>query len=317
MKLWFNKSNKFVEQIGANGATSKVEVTPTLECKDQEYLGLNKNRYIMKNGAIPANKFVLQANYADSSCSHNGSLLRLIQDTWYNAVFGLDRQSKLRTAPQLFTSGARITHNDERIGEDGSWVDGLYNIPSDNKNYNANWANKTWTEISGMPFPYVIRNSADSFPCSVFYKDTSLGQNDLTFLGQYVFMDDKKSDYCYGERSIYYTEDPSDPFCLKTKNRKLDSNENKVWDNSKVLQVEVVYPNSPLTSYVSKLVASEYELDENDVLTPKPGSTINRFDDLVGYDEDGRSLYQWEQHFELIYPDKEDIVDKNNNFDQQ
>ena len=317
MKLWFNKSNKFVEQIGANGATSKVEVTPTLECKDQEYLGLNKNRYIMKNGAIPANKFVLQANYADSSCSHNGSLLRLIQDTWYNAVFGLDRQSKLRTAPQLFTSGARITHNDARIGEDGSWVDGLYNIPSDNKNYNANWANKTWTEISGMPFPYVIRNSADSFPCSVFYKDTSLGQNDLTFLGQYVFMDDKKSDYCYGERSIYYTEDPSDPFCLKTKNRKLDSNENKVWDNSKVLQVEVVYPNSPLTSYVSKLVASEYELDENDVLTPKPGSTINRFDDLVGYDEDGRSLYQWEQHFELIYPDKEDIVDKNNNFDQQ
>jgi len=29
----------------------------------------------MKSGAIPANKFVLQANYADSSGVHNGSIL--------------------------------------------------------------------------------------------------------------------------------------------------------------------------------------------------------------------------------------------------
>jgi len=39
---------------------------------------LNKNRYKMKNNSIPANKFVLQANYADSSGVHNGGLLRLI-----------------------------------------------------------------------------------------------------------------------------------------------------------------------------------------------------------------------------------------------
>jgi len=63
----------------------------------------------MKDGAIPSNKFVLQANYADSSGVHNGGLLRLIQDTWYNAL--IDGEYKLRTAPQLFASGARITHN--------------------------------------------------------------------------------------------------------------------------------------------------------------------------------------------------------------
>jgi len=90
MKIWFNKSGKEIEQIGENGTTTVVEVTPTLTCKEQEYLGLNKNRYVMKSGAIPSNKFVLQANYADSSGAHNGSLLRLIQDTWYNAKFGND-----------------------------------------------------------------------------------------------------------------------------------------------------------------------------------------------------------------------------------
>jgi hypothetical protein len=91
-------------------------------------------------------------------------------------------------------------------------------------------------------------------------------------------MDDKKSDYIYGERSIYYTEDPSDPFCLKTKNRKLDVAQNKVWDNKNVLQIEVVYPNSPLTSYVSKEIASEYTLTDDDELIPAPGATRVRFD---------------------------------------
>ena len=51
----------------------------------------------MKEGAIPANKFVLQANYADSSGVHNGGILRLINDSWYNAR--IDGEYKLRTAP--------------------------------------------------------------------------------------------------------------------------------------------------------------------------------------------------------------------------
>jgi len=75
----------------------------------------------------------------------------------------------------LFASGARVTHDDSRIGEYGTWIEGVYNTPQSSDYYNPNWANKTWTEISGLAFPYTIRNAADSFPCSVFYKDTSLG----------------------------------------------------------------------------------------------------------------------------------------------
>jgi len=129
-------------------------------------------------------------------------------------------------------------------------------------------------------------------------------------------MDDKKSDYVYGERSIYYTDDTTDPFCLKTENSKKDKGANKVWDNDKVLQIEVVYPNSPLTSYNSKILYSSYHLDENDELIPDEGATQTPYNAVTATDSSGNPTeYLWEQHFELIYPDKEDITDKNGDFD--
>jgi hypothetical protein len=66
MKFWLNKS--------------KEGDVPLYESTQQEDLLLNKNRYVMKSStdsgkpSIPANKFVLQANYADSSGVHNGGL---------------------------------------------------------------------------------------------------------------------------------------------------------------------------------------------------------------------------------------------------
>lgn len=304
MKMWFNKSNVLV---------NNVELTPNFQCSDQQYLGLAKNRYVMKNGAIPANKFVLQANYADSSGAHNGGLLRLIQDTWYNANFGSiqNPEYKLRTAPQLFASGNTLTHDDTNLNEDGTWIEGVYNVvpgttdKNGNLVYNSTWADKTWPQITGgVQFPYDIRVSADSFPCTVFYQEAG---KERQLLGQYVFMDDKKSDYTYGERSIYYTDDPSDPFCLKVENSKKDKAARKVWDNKDVLQVEVVYPNSPLTGYCSKQVADEYQVDPNDdtIIIPV-GNTLHSFRDI--YRVDGSPVsYYWEQHFELIYPDEDDL----------
>jgi len=86
MKFWMNKS--------------KSGEVPIFEKTGQSRLMLNKNRYKMKNDSIPANKFVLQANYADSSGVHNGGLLRLIQDSWYNArIQGVSDPYKLRTLP--------------------------------------------------------------------------------------------------------------------------------------------------------------------------------------------------------------------------
>jgi hypothetical protein len=108
-----------------------------------------------------------------------------------------------------------LVHNDSRIGEDGTWVEGIYNRKPGENGFNSSWVGKTWTEITAVPFPYNIRNAPDSFPCTVFYRDTSNDETELTLLGQYVFMDDKKSDHVYGERSIYKIDDITDPFCLK------------------------------------------------------------------------------------------------------
>jgi hypothetical protein len=59
-----------------------------------------------------------------------------------------------------------------------------------------------------------------------------------------------------------------------------------------------------------------YELDENDELHAV--GEQHRFDEAEESDGNGRTTkYYWEQHFDLIYPDKDDIVDDNDNFDGQ
>lgn len=285
MKIWTNKS--------------KSGEIPVYELTQQESLLLNKNRYVMKSNtdtlqgntivpgtksSIPANKFVLQANYADSSGVHNGSLQRLMHVSWYNAV--IDNEYKLRTAPQLFSTNQLIHHNDANINEDGSWVEG----------YGSRNGNSIlWEDVSNNTFPYEIRLSPDSFPCAVFYYDEQ-GSRTRTFLGQYVFMDDKKSDFLYGERSIYAV--PSDPFCLTTTHKSEDTSSNKVWDNGNVLRIEVVGSNIPFTSYMTHNNFEDIiEVEELDI-NGDPTGKITR-------------MYNWEQAFELIYPDEDDLLEKD------
>lgn len=278
MKFWLNKS-----QSG---------IVPTYETTQQANLLLNKNRYIMKSAddqgkpSIPANKFVLQANYADSSGVHNGGLLRLIQKTWFDAI--IDGEYKLRTEPQLFSTSQVVHHNNTNIGEDGTWVEGYSNTRT---------GNVLWSNISNLEFPYNIRVAPDSFPCAVFYYDEQ-GTQTRTFLGQYVWMDDKKSDFNYGERSIYAV--PADPFCLTNTHKDEDTDANCVWDNKDVLRVEVVGSNVPFTSYM----------------------THNGFTDILSIENQETHQvvrkYAWEQAFEMIYPDGDDIAkdDAKNGMDR-
>lgn len=251
MKFWMNKSSDGITQ-------------PIFEITPQEKLQLNKNRYRMKDTSIPANKFILQANYADSSGVHNGGLERLIQDTWFNAK--IDGEYKLRTLPQLFTTNQVVTHTDSNLNDVSSRVDGL------------NEAGHSWNYyVPRNEFPYQLRISPDSFPCVVFYYDEN-GTQERTFLGQYVFMEDKKSDFNYGERSIYKI--PTDPFCLTVTHAKDDTNANKIWNNNNTLRMEVLESNNTYSSYMS----------------------FEGFTSKVG------NRYGWESAFEMIYPDPDDII---------
>lgn len=279
MKFWLNKS--------------KSGTVPTYESTQQEDLLLNKNRYVMKSvtdsgkPSIPANKFVLQANYADSSGVHNGSLMRLIQKTWFDAQ--IDGEFKLRTEPQLFVTNKLIHHNNQDLHEDG-WVEG----------YGED--GKQWKDVTSQEFPYDIRIAPDSFPCAVFYYDES-GTKKRTFLGQYVFMEDKKSDFTYGERSIYSI--PSDPFCLTNTHKNEDTKQNRVWNNNGVLRIEVVGSNVPFTSYMTHDgftdIVSREELDING----EPTGKVTR-------------IYKWEDAFEMVYPDEDDLIkeDAKNGIDK-
>lgn len=225
----------------------------------------------MKDDSIPANKFVLQANYADSSGVHNGGLERLINDTWYNAQ--IDGKYLLRTEPQLVAS----------VGATEKSEYGLEHV---------------WHDYIQNDFPTPIRVAPDSVPCVVFYKN---GDGEITYLGQYVFMEDKKSDFNFGERSIYKA-DPTDPFCLKTANKKADTAANRVWDNDNVLRIEVLDINDLFTSYMSWTKDGvDFDADVPEVRTTDPEtgvvSVIERH-------------YKWEENFEMIYPDPDDIEPK-------
>lgn len=259
IKFWLNKS--------VNGAT------PVFTCEGQRSIGLAKNRYVMKEGCTPANKFVLQANYADSSGVHNGGIQRMIQQTWFDAV--IDGEHKLRTIPQLFVTNETVTHNSQTLHEDGT-VDGKYN-------------GKQWGSYFQRAYPYRMEIAPDSFPCVVFYRNTA-GDGRLTYLGQYVFMEDKKSDFCFGERSIYKAA-ASDPFCLTTERKNDDTAANKIWDNGNVLRMEVININTTFSSYMSMTDANNVAFDAvvRDSSTGKP------------------SQYRFEQDFELIYPDPDDV----------
>jgi len=72
-------------------------------------------------------------------------------------------------------------------------------------------------------------------------------------------MEDKGSDFCYGERSIYAVA--KDPFCLTTTHKNDDTDANKIWDNKNVLRFEVLDINSLFTSYMSNTGFTDIILD--------------------------------------------------------
>lgn len=286
-------------KIWTNSSVDETDPTMTIDASSD--LPFAKNRYQMKDNSIPANKFVLQANYADSSGVHNGGFLRLIQDTWYNAK--IDDEYKLRTPPQLFTSNQVISLQQ---GDDS-------NSEITNRLFRGyNELGRQWNNYFGdIKFPYIIRNAPDSFPCVVFYQNEDNGDTAPSFLGQYVFMDDKKSDFVYGERSIYKVENlqagtnnANDPFCVRSDNSgNAIWNEKegvKIWDNKNVLRIEVLSVNSTLSDYRG------YTADNSG----------RRFDNVILGNNMNNTSIGWEEDFELVYPDKEDIT-TNKQFDPQ
>lgn len=274
MKLWSNK--------GMND-TDKPEIVLNVE---QDYTKNRVNLY-ESNKAVPANKWVLQSNFADSSCAHCASFLRLWNKMTYNAV--IDQEYKLRTPPQLFSTNKTVTPHDLNKSSCTNYERGL------------NDQGKQWKDYSNNAFPYELRQAPDSFPAMIFYKQN---ENDTwKFLGQYVMMDDKKSDYLYGERSMYHWNgaDGTDPFVIKRENvpyseknpdgnkdlsSKYDKDSNRIWDNGNVIRIEVLETDTNEVNFKTA-PSDSYWLDENKHIA--------------------------NNSFEIIYPDIDDLLENEAN----
>jgi len=98
-------------------------------------------------------------------------------------------------------------------------------------------------------------------------------------------MEDKESDYCYGERSIYKASS-KDVFVLTSTYKGLDTDANNIWDNTNVSRFEVLDVNSIYTSYMGNT-----------------GFTSIITDSITGQPVQ----YGFEQKFEMIYPDPDDL----------
>lgn len=462
MKFWLNKRND-------------SDIKPVLNWDYQNTLEdgekFAKNRYIMKRNAfvddsnlfadlkgrtsIPANKFVLQANFADSSGVHNGAIERLIQLTWFQAKVSYKDPNQmtveryiLRTPPQLFTTNQLnlheyyhriveykfietdqvdeqgnpiITTEEREIGREnierytleqaygsgtgndssfinssrwqiftsapdaqqveawnttwdaikGKYMDELITITRDqyfsltkdqqdiidaelcyqgygklhsthsrysyfneevikqDQNNIAILENHVaghfmWNEFfppqNGIPrtFPYYIGVAADSMPCAVFYQSDAAGDQGYQFLGQYVFMEDKKSEDCFGEGAIHAGKggtDYEDPFCVKNKSQKENNGGNKqntkdkrLWNNNRVLRIEVLNIDTMFTSFLSR---TERKLPLSAANDNESSYADCTFDQIVRTKKDDNGNYNiylaWEDDFELIYPDPDDI----------
>ncbi len=211
-------------------------------CYNRDDKPLSKNRWVFREGNVPEKKFRLQANYMDSSCCHNGSFFRMFNEVAPKVRIG--NQTVLRIPSEVYAADTYPTAMRQRYGDDPS--------------------GKNWK------FPYNIHMVPDSIPCVVVWRPDE--DSSYRFLGQYVIMEEKKSNYANGMHSIYSGLDPdgnADPFGFRSTKQG-----DKLWDNIGCHQMEILRSTEDLTLFLRD----------------------NRWDT----DRD--------ESFELVYPDEDDLT---------
>lgn len=225
-------------------------------CYDRDGNILSKNRWVFRKGNVPEKKFRLQANYMDSSGCHNGAFFRLFNEVYTKVK--VNGVSVLRIPSEKYATDTYPTAMRVRHGED----------PSGN-----NWK-----------FPYKINMTPDSIPCIVVWRPNS--SSSYRFLGQYVIMEEKKSNYANGMHSIYDGVDADgnpDPFGFKSQKSDL-----KLWDNADCHQVEILRSTEDLTLFLDD---SHYDRDRAESF------------ELVYPDEDDLSAGEIEDEWDKFYED--------------
>lgn len=227
--------------------------------KDSSNNVVTTGRWAMHQNNMPLRKYVLQAFYVDSSLSKSGALMNVINTAYHNVLIG--GQKVLNTPPMNF----------------------IENTSQDGYAYKVAQANNIPQEQ--VTFPYELRHTPDSIPCCIFYRSTS--NDSYVYLGQFVLMDDKKSDFLYGERSI--RDCLNDPFTFYHS----DSDYNRIWDNANTTRFE-------LLDNVGDMLMFKDNTHFWDPTTEEPANSDDYEKNLIHW--------EWEKDFELIYPDPDDLT---------
>lgn len=229
-------------------------------CYDDNDRPLPKNRWTFREGNVPEKKFRLQANYMDSSCAHNAAFMRLFNEVSNRVTIGNENVLQIpaiKYANKYYSGQMQADYGDDPNGN--------------------NWK-----------FPYNLHMVPDSIPCVVIWREDE--QSAYRYLGQYVLMEEKKSNFSNGMRSIYNTidnENNPDPFQFKKK----DSG-SKIWNNSGCHQFELLTSTDDLTLFLN----------------------TRGWDDIDLTKPYGSGRYpEREKNYEIIYPDPDDLLEDDPN----
>jgi hypothetical protein len=248
-----------------NGGTLHNSYCFTL---DSDGKALKKGKYKFKKGAHKANKWTLKADFMESSCSHNVGAGRSWNDIFENTEL-------LANGDASYTNH---TYRDEALVSNSPYLnytrqDGVHcfienntQAIKDQKKYVCRTDAQKICIANLSNGVDDIRTAIDGFPMVCFYR-TSHAANDLVFMGQYNFIDDK------GSYEVFGFEDIEDP----------DDDSTMIYDADKVECWEGLKNTNPISLF----------------------KVSDTFYDTVDLG-DGKTIYKWEETYESRYPDPDD-----------
>ena len=213
---YYNNSNYILDteesEIGNQRLRNKVtgklldfgEVTGN--CYTFDYRGkiLKKGKYKFRNDSHKADKWTLKADYMESSCSHNVGAGRSWNDIFENTKLSINQYAGYTN--NTYKDSALIDRNEyENYVKNG--VRYRINNYTDSMQAQKDYVCRTNAQkICHAENADDVRTAIDGFPMVCFYRN-SHAENNLIFMGQYNFINDKGSYEVFGFEDI---EDPND-----------------------------------------------------------------------------------------------------------
>jgi len=249
-------------------------------CFTLDYQGkpLKKGKYRFRADAHKAQKWTLKADFMESSCSHNVGAGRSWNDIFENTELlnnGDASYTNQTYKDKALVSGATreyIEYNGRNIKDESMHYRIPYNTQAikDQKKYVCRTDAQ---KICIAEEQDDVRTAVDGFPMVCFYRRNHT-ENELIFIGQYNFINDKGSYEVFGFEDI---EDPTDE-------------ETMIYDSSKVEVWEGLKNTNPLSLF--KTIDGFYDWNADGTLRKWAETYEARYPDPEDYDVQPTALYE-------------------------